>query len=93
MHEWTHSVRQYHDSTGLKVDAIVEAADGRWAALEVKPGSGMVDEAAGSVRKFADRVDTQKRGKPAALGVIIGTGYGCVQEDGVVVIPIGAFGP
>jgi len=88
------TVLQYHDNTGLEIDAIVEAADGRWAALEVKLGTGMIDEAARNLLKFADRVDTQKCGEPAALGVITGTGtYGYVREDGVAVIPIGALGP
>jgi uncharacterized protein len=38
-------------------------------------------------------VDTAKRGKPAALGVIVGTGYGYVREDGIHVIPIGSLAP
>lgn len=31
-------VLHYRDNTGLEVDAIVEARDGRWAAFEVKLG-------------------------------------------------------
>lgn len=42
---------------------------------------------------FADRVDTDRCGEPAALGVIVGTGYGYKRRDGVSVIPIGALGP
>ncbi len=84
-------VLQYRDSDGLEVDAIVEAADGRWAAFEVKLGGTRVDEGAANLRKFVRRVDTRKCGSPAALGVIVGTGYGYVREDGVAVIPIGAL--
>ena len=87
------SVLQYHDNTGLEVDAIVEAADGRWAAFEIKLGPRLVDEAAANLLKFADRVDTDRSGKASALGVITGTGYGFMREDGVGVIPIGALGP
>lgn len=83
----------YRDNTGLEVDVIVETADGRWAAFEVKLGAGRVDEAVASLRKFADRVDTTRSGEPSMLGVIVGTGYGYVREDGVAVIPIGALGP
>ncbi len=86
-------VLQYRDNTGLEVDAIVESADGRWGAFEVKLGPGMVDQAAASLLKFAERVDTSRVGEPAVLGVIVGFGYGYHRDDGVAVIPIGALGP
>jgi predicted AAA+ superfamily ATPase len=86
-------VSQYRDSSGLEVDAIVEARDGRWMALEVKLGHGQVDVAAASLTRFADRIDTARCRAPALLGVIVATGYGYRREDGVAVIPIGALGP
>lgn len=86
-------VLHYRDSDGLEVDAIVEARDGRWAAFEVKLGFNQVEEATANLHKFVKRIDTDRRGPPAALGVIIGSGYGYRQEDGVHVIPIGALGP
>jgi predicted AAA+ superfamily ATPase len=86
-------VFHYRDSGGLEVDAIVEGLGGRWAAFEVKLDSSRVDEAAANLLKFAARIDSAASGEPAALGVIIGTGYGFVREDGVQVIPIGALGP
>jgi uncharacterized protein len=86
-------VLHYRDSDGLEVDAIVEARDGRWAAFEIKLGFNQVDEAAANLHKFVKRIDTTRCGLPAALGVIIGSGYGYRQEDGVHVIPIGALGP
>jgi len=87
------SVLQYRDNTGLEVDAIVETTDGRWAAFEVKLGPGQVEQGAESLLKFARRVDTSKCGEPAALAVIVGTGYGYVRDDGIGVIPIAALGP
>lgn len=86
-------ILQYRDNTGLEVDAIVEAADGRWAAIEIKLGTGQIDEAASNLLRFAERVDTTKCGKPSALAVIVATGFGYVRQDGVGVIPIGALGP
>jgi predicted AAA+ superfamily ATPase len=86
-------VLQYRDSHGLEVDAIVEVADGRWAAFEIKLGSGQVDEAAANLRRFSAQIDSQRCGEPAALGVIVATGYGYLREDGIMVIPIGALGP
>jgi uncharacterized protein len=86
-------VSQYRDSSGLEVDAIVEAGDGRWMAFEVKLGHGHIDAAAASLTRFAARVDTARCGSPALLGVIVATGYGYRREDGVAVIPVGALGP
>jgi predicted AAA+ superfamily ATPase len=86
-------VLQYRDSSGLEVDAIVETRDGRWAAFEVKLGQGQVDDAAASLLRFAERIDTSRCGAPALLGVIVATGYGYCRDDGVHVIPVGALGP
>ena len=87
------SIFQYRDNTGLEVDAILETADGRWAAFEVKLGPGQIDGGATSLLKFAERVDTTKCGEPVLLAVIVGTGYGYVRDDGISVIPVGALGP
>lgn len=86
-------VLQYRDSTGLEVDAIVQAADGRWAAFEVKLGVGRVDQGAASLLRFARQIDIDRCGEPAALAVITSRGYGYVRNDGIGVIPIGALGP
>ncbi len=86
-------VLQYRDSHGVEVDAIVEAADGRWAAFEIKLGSGQIDSAATNLQRFVSQIDTKKCDSPAVLGVIVGTGYGYRREDGIMVVPIGALGP
>ena len=86
------SVYHYRDNTGLEVDAVVDAGPGRWAAFEIKLGAGRVDEAARTLLKFAHRVDTGRCGEPAALGVVVGGGYGYTRPDGVGVIPLGALG-
>lgn len=86
-------VCHYRDDTGLEVDAIIDAGPSRWAAFEIKLGIGRIDEAASSLLKFADRVDTSRCGKPAALGIIVESGYGYRRPDGIDVIPIGALGP
>jgi uncharacterized protein len=86
-------VLHYKDNTDLEVDAVVETADGRWAAFEVKLGVGAIDEAAAGLLKFADRIDMRKCGKPRALAVIVATGFAYRRPDGVGVIPIGTLGP
>lgn len=86
-------VYHYRDETDLEIDAIVETADGRWGAFEVKMGSGRIDEGANSLLRFMKKIDTEKCGQPAVLGVIVGNGYGHIRNDGVAVIPIGALCP
>lgn len=86
-------VKQYHDSSGLEVDVIVETGGG-WGAFEVKlGGERRIDEGATSLTRFAKQIDTDRSGDPSVLAVIVGTGYGYTREDGIQVIPIGALGP
>lgn len=84
-------VFHYRDEGGLEADVIVELANGRWAAFEVKLGAGtaIVDAAAANLLELRDKVNAAP---PLALGVITGTGYGIVRKDGVSQIPIGALG-
>lgn len=87
------TVYHYRDSDGLEVDVIIQTADGRWGAFEVKLGVAQVEEAAAKLLTFASKVDTTKSGAPSVLGVITSSGYGYTRPDGIVVIPIGSFGP
>jgi predicted AAA+ superfamily ATPase len=86
------AVYHYRDSDDLEVDIVCETP-GAWGAFEVKVGFDGIDQGAASLLKFAEKVDTSRVGDPAVLGVITATGYGYTRPDGVVVIPIGAFGP
>jgi len=82
-------VFHYRDEKGLEADSIIELADGRWAAFEIKLGSSpeVVDGAAAALRKLAEKVATP----PVALAVITGTGYALTRKDGVLQIPVGAL--
>lgn len=86
-------VFHYREKEGLEVDAIVESGDGRWAAFEVKLGGRWVEEGAASLRRLAKRMERSDYGPPAALAVIVPTGYGSVGAGDVGVIPVGALGP
>jgi predicted AAA+ superfamily ATPase len=87
------TVHHYRDSDGLEVDLVVQTRTGPWGAIEVKLGTGQVDAAARQLLRFADKVDTTRAGEPAFLAVVTAAGYGYTRPDGVVVIPVGAFGP
>ena len=86
-------VLHYRDNYGVEADAVVQLADGRWGAFEVKLGPGLVDEGAEALLRFRDAIDTRKSGEPAVLGVIVGSGFGYVRPDGIAVIPVGALAP
>ena len=83
----------YRDSENLEVDVILESDDDKWAAIEIKLGSGRIDEAASNLLKFTSKVNTDLLGSPTFLAVITATGYGYRREDGVFVIPIGSLKP
>jgi predicted AAA+ superfamily ATPase len=82
------NVFHYRDSRGTEADAIVEYADGTWGAFEIKLGIGAVDEAACSLKKLADKIDTTKVKPPVALTVITGNGFAYRRPDGINVVPM-----
>lgn len=87
------TVLHYRDNYGVEADAVVQLADGRWGAFEIKLGAGLVDEGAAALGRFRASIDTRKSGEPAVLGVIVGTGYGYLRPDDIAVIPIGSLAP
>jgi len=86
-------VYHYREKDGLEVDAIVETADGRWAAFEIKLGESRIAEGHKNLLRLKDRLATSDHGKPAALAVIVPGGYGYCQPDEPGIIPINTLGP
>ena len=84
-------IYHYRDNgNGEEVDAIVELGDGTYGAIEIKLGVGVIDEAAASLIRFAEKCDL----KPTFLCVINGLiDYAYRREDGVYVVPIGCLKP
>lgn len=87
------TLSHYRDSEDLEVDVILESDDDKWAAIEVKLGSGQVDDGAANLLKFAAKVNTDRHGSPTFLAVITATGYGYKRQDGVYVLPVGSLKP
>ncbi len=79
----------YRDRNGLEADMIISLRDGRWAAVEVKLGHKQIEEAAESLKKLVEKVDTDKMGKPSFLMVLTGGEFAYRRKDGVFVVPIG----
>lgn len=81
----------YRDEKDFEIDAILRTGSGKWGAIEIKLGAGLVDEAANNLLKFKERVDTEKCGQPSFLMVLTGTNYSYRREDGVYVVSIGTL--
>ena len=85
-------VYHYHDSSGLEVDAIVQKYNGDWCAFEIKLGTGQIEEAAKSLKKFVSILDTKSVSLPKSLNIITGTGISYTRNDGINVISLASLG-
>ena len=77
--------------TGLKVDAILEFANGDYAAVEIKLGYNSVEEGKRNLLKFYDNMTV----KPQFMCIITGN-FGAVvkdEETGIYILPISALKP
>jgi hypothetical protein len=87
------ALSQFRDSNGVEADVILQMADGRWGAIEVKLGMGQVDAAAASLLRFVAQIDTRRAGPPSFLAVIVGIGrWAYRRPDGVYVVPLAGLG-
>lgn len=85
-------VYHYQDSYGLEVDAIVQKRNGKYAAFEIKLGTGFIEDAAHSLKKFVKNIDTTKTELPSSLNIITGTGMSYRRSDGINVISLATLG-
>jgi predicted AAA+ superfamily ATPase len=85
------SIYHYRDKNDLEIDAIVELADGRWGAIEIKMGAGQIDEASDNLLKLKKVIDTKKMNEPSFLMVLTGTEYALQMKNGILVVPIGCL--
>jgi hypothetical protein len=86
-------VSHFRDRHGLEIDLVVSLPDGRWGGVEVKLGSGRIEEAAQNLIKVAGRIDADRMGKPSFLMVLTGTKFAFRRPDGVYVVPLGCLRP
>lgn len=87
-------VHYYRDRDDLEADAIIEAADGSWAGIEVKLGHNQVEKAANNLLRLANKIERAGGQPPAFLMVVEGLGdYAFRRADGVYVAPIAALAP
>jgi len=90
------NIYHYRDENGLEVDAILEADDGKWAAIEIKLGLSKVEEAAANLNSLRDKITAGGEvTEPVFMMVICGTAMSSYvrKEDGIYVVPIDCLGP
>ena len=90
------AVFHHQAQRGGELDAVLEARDGRWVAVEVKLGGNeqMLDQAAAKLLAATRGIDTSRRLPPAAHLIVTAFGTAAYQRpDGVTVAPITALGP
>ena len=83
----------YQDYRGKEIDAVIELADGNWAAFEIKLGANQIDTAAENLLKIKQSIEKDPKGKPpAVLCVVCGLASAAYRRpDGVYVVPITAL--
>jgi predicted AAA+ superfamily ATPase len=86
-------VRFYRDNKGLEVDAVIEANDGRWIAVEVKLGHQRVDEAATNLHALQGKLPDTVNAQCGALVVVTADTPTYTRPDGILVTSIAALGP
>ena len=89
-------VRYYRDDSGMEADAIIELADGRWAALEIKTSERKADAAIERLRALRAKLVSHGAARvrpPEFMAVITGVSeYARRVEEGLYVIPITCLG-
>ena len=83
----------YQDYKNREIDAVIEMADGRWAAFEIKLGANQIDAAAANLIKIRNEIAAEEDGiPPSVLCVLCGLSNAAYKrEDGVYVVPITAL--
>lgn len=89
-------VRYYRDDSGAEADAIVQLADGRWAAFEFKVSEDKVEKGVASLERMRRKVCENPRSQtrpPEFMAVITGVGeYAREVAEGIVAVPICLLG-
>lgn len=89
-------VRYYRDDSGVEADAIVQLADGRWAAFEFKVSEDKAEKGVASLERMRRKVCENPRSQtrpPEFMAVITGVGeYAREVAEGIVVVPLRLLG-
>lgn len=87
------TVYHYRDKDGLECDSVIHLRNGKYGLIEIKLGGDrLIEEGATTLKKLANKIDTDKMKSPSFLMVLTGIGdYPYRRSDGVYVVPIGCL--
>lgn len=89
-------LRYYHDDSGLEADVIIELADGRWAAIEIKVGEDKVPAAIERLNHLEEKVCSNSRAQarpPEFKMVLVGVSeYARKAGERTYVVPARLLG-
>ena len=87
------NVYHYRDSYGLECDAVVHLRNGKYGLIEIKlGGEKAIADAAETLNKLSDSIDTSKMPAPSFKMVLTGIGdMAYKRKDGIFVVPIGCL--
>lgn len=83
------TLKHYRDSNGLEVDAIVELANGDYAAIEIKIASEEnIQAGISSLRRFRDNMERNNLKLPKYSMVLTSHGNCYRADDNIYIVPI-----
>lgn len=90
-------IAYYRDDKGLEVDIIIELADGRWGAIEIKLSDLKVtDDNAAKLESFRRKICGNPQAQvrdPEFMMFLTGRGHKAYRRsDGILVVPIATLG-
>ena len=88
-------VFHYRDKNNLECDAVVHLRNGKYGLIEVKiGGQTAIEHGAETLKKLAQKIDTEKMPAPSFMMVLTGVSPVAYQRpDGVIVVPVGCLCP
>ncbi|MCD8210875.1 MAG: DUF4143 domain-containing protein, partial [Prevotella sp.] len=86
-------IYHFRDKLGLECDAVIHLRNGKYGLIEIKLGGDTaITNAAQTLLKVAQRIDTDKMKAPEFLMVLTALGgYAYRCKDGIYVVPIGCL--
>ncbi len=87
------NVYHYRDKNDLECDAVIHLRNGHYGLVEIKlGGEEAIQEAAKSLKKVREKIDTDKMKEPSFMMIVVGVGnYAYKRDDGVYIVPIGSL--
>ncbi len=86
-------VYHYRDKSGLECDAVIHLRNGNYGLIEIKLGGDkLIEEGATSLKKLAQKIDTDRMPEPSFLMILTAVGpFAYRRGDGIFVVPIGCL--